>query len=103
MIRSDILNRKVLAWAFYDWANSAFALSVLALLFPLVLGSYWSAGDSGATVTARLGLINAAASAVVCLISPVLGTIADTGGYRKRFLFALALFGASSCRRRDAK
>ncbi len=96
MIRSDILNRKVLAWAFYDWANSAFALSVLALLFPLVLGSYWSAGDSGATVTARLGLINAAASAVVCLISPVLGTIADTGGYRKRFLFALALFGAAA-------
>lgn len=96
MIRSDILNKKVIAWAFYDWANSAFALSVLALLFPLVLGSYWSAGDSGATVTARLGLINAAASAVVCLISPVFGTIADTGGYRKRFLFALALFGAAA-------
>ncbi len=96
MIRSDILNKKVIAWAFYDWANSAFALSVLALLFPLVLGSYWSAGDSGATVTARLGLINAAASAVVCLISPVFGTIADAGGYRKRFLFALALFGAAA-------
>lgn len=96
MIRSDILNKKVIAWAFYDWANSAFALSVLAVLFPLALGSYWSVGDSGATVTARLGFINAAASAVVCVMSPVFGTIADTGGYRKRFLFALALFGAAA-------
>lgn len=96
MIRTDILNKKVIAWAFYDWANSAFALSVLAVLFPLVLGSYWSAGASGATVTARLGWINAGASVIVCLLAPVLGTIADAGGYRKRFLFALALFGAAA-------
>jgi len=89
-----LLNRKVLAWAFYDWANSAFALSVLAALFPLFLGSYWSAGDSGASVTARLAWISAAAGAVVCVISPVFGTIADSGSYRKRFLLLLALIGA---------
>ena len=93
--RAAILNRKVLAWAFYDWANSAFALSVLAVLFPLFLGSYWSAGDPGAAVTARLAWITAGSSAIVCLIAPVFGTIADTGGYRKRFLFVLALLGSS--------
>ena len=48
MSRLPIFNKKVIAWAFYDWANSAFALSVLAVLFPLVLGNYWSAGDDGA-------------------------------------------------------
>ena len=84
----------MLAWAFYDWANSAFALSVLAVLFPLFLGSYWSAGDPGAAVTARLAWITAASSAVVCIIAPVFGTIADAGGYRKRFLFLLATIGA---------
>jgi UMF1 family MFS transporter len=84
----------VLAWAFYDWANSAFALSVLAALFPLFLGSYWSAGDTGATVTARLAWVSAASGAIVCIISPVFGTIADSGSYRKRFLFLLALVGA---------
>lgn len=84
----------MLAWAFYDWANSAFALSVLAVLFPLFLGSYWSAGDPGAAVTARLAWITAASSAVVCIIAPVFGTIADAGGYRKRFLFVLAMTGA---------
>ena len=90
----EALNKKTIAWAFYDWANSAFALSVLAVLFPLVLGSFWSAGDDGATVTARLGWVTFAASVVVCLTAPVFGTIADAGGYRKRFLFVLAFIGA---------
>lgn len=94
MKQSRLFDRKVLAWAFYDWANSAFALSVLAVLFPLFLGSYWSAGDPGAAVTVRLAWITAASSAVVCIIAPVFGTIADAGGYRKRFLFLLATTGA---------
>lgn len=89
-----ILNRKIIAWAFYDWANSAFALSVLAVLFPLVLGNYWSADNDGAAVTARLGWVTFAASAVVCVTAPLFGTIADAGGYRKRFLFVLAIIGA---------
>ena len=88
------LNSKTIAWAFYDWANSAFALSVLAVLFPLVLGNYWSVGDDGAAVTARLGWITFAASVIVCITAPLFGTIADAGGYRKRFLFVLALIGA---------
>ena len=91
---SRSLTRKTIAWAFYDWANSAFALSVLAVLFPLVLGNYWSAGDGGAVVTVRLGWITFAASVIVCITAPIFGTIADAGGYRKKFLFYLALMGA---------
>jgi len=89
-----VLNRRVIGWALYDWANSAFALSVLAVLFPLVLGNFWSIGDNGAVVTARLGWITFAASAIVCVTAPLFGTIADAGGYRKRFLFVLATIGA---------
>jgi len=90
------LNRQVIAWAFYDWGNSAFALSVLAVLFPLFLGAYWSAGDSGTAVTARLTWATAIASVIVSLIAPVIGAVADSGGFRKRFLFAFATFGAIS-------
>ncbi len=90
-----MINRKVIAWAMYDWANSAFALSVLAVLYPILLGSYWSAGDSGAAVTARLAFITAAASGIVSILAPIFGTIADAGGYRKRFLLVLALVGAA--------
>ena len=89
-----VFNRRVIGWALYDWANSAFALSVLAVLFPLVLGNFWSIGDNGAAVTARLGWITFAASAIVCITAPLFGTIADAGGYRKRFLFVLAAIGA---------
>jgi UMF1 family MFS transporter len=90
-----MFNRKVIAWALYDWANSAFALSVLAALFPIFLGDYWSSGDSGASVTARLGFITMAAALVVSILAPILGTIADAGGFRKRFLLVLALIGAT--------
>lgn len=90
-----MLSRKSIAWALYDWANSAFALSVLAVLFPIFLGTYWSANDSGADVTARLGLITAASAFIVSIMAPVLGAIADVGGYRKRFLIIFAFVGAA--------
>ncbi|GMR17374.1 MAG: MFS transporter [Gammaproteobacteria bacterium] len=94
MPANKFLNRQVVAWALYDWGNSAFALSVLAVLFPLFLGMYWSVGDSGAAVTSRLTWATAAASLIVALLAPVLGAIADSGGFRKRFLFMLAILGA---------
>ena len=66
----------------------------MAVLFPLFLGSYWSAGDAGSSVTARLAWITAGANFVVAFLAPILGTIADAGGYRKRFLIVLAVAGA---------
>ena len=94
MPKSKILTKQVITWALYDWANSAFALSVLAVLFPLVLGNYWGVDDSGVSATIRLGWITFSASVIVFLIAPILGTIADTGGYRKRFLLLFAIVGA---------
>jgi UMF1 family MFS transporter len=69
---------------------------VLAVLFPLFLGSYWSAGDPGPAVTSRLTWATAVGSIIVSLMAPVLGAIADSGGYRKRFLFVLTIVGAVS-------
>ena len=94
MASSRLLSKRAITWALYDWANSAFALSVLAVLFPLVLGNYW--GDGGAASTVRLGWITFSASAIVVVSAPVLGTIADAGGYRKRFLAVFALVGAAA-------
>ncbi len=83
-----------MTWALYDWANSAFALSVLAVLFPLVLGNYWASSDEGAATTVKLGWITFSASLIVFVTAPLLGTIADTAGYRKRFLVFFAVVGA---------
>ncbi len=96
MSDNRFLNRQSVAWALYDFGNSAFALSVLAVLFPLFLGAYWSAGDPGAAVTSRLSWTTAIASVIVCIIAPVIGAIADSGGIRKVLLFVFAAFGAVS-------
>ena len=95
-MQRKFLTRESVAWALYDWGNSAFALSVLAVLFPLFLGSYWSAGDPGPAVTSRLTWATAIGSVIVSLMAPVLGAIADSGGFRKRFLIALTVVGAVS-------
>src|SRR6185295_14922070 len=87
--------RSIVAWAFYDWANSAYATTVMAGFFPIFFKQYSSA-DAPATVsTFRLGLANTSAGFVVALLAPVLGAIADRGGSRKRFLAAFALLGAA--------
>lgn len=69
---------------------------MLAVLFPLFLGSYWSAGEPGPVVTSRLAWATAIGSVIVSLLAPMLGAIADTGGFRKQFLFLLTIVGAIS-------
>ncbi len=69
---------------------------MLAVLFPVVLGDFWSAGDDGAKVTARLAAVNSVASLAVFLLAPVLGAVSDSGGYRKRFLLLFVLLGAGT-------
>jgi UMF1 family MFS transporter len=86
-------DRKVISWAFYDWANSAFATTVMAGFFPVFFKQYWSAGVDAATSTFRLGTANSAASLAVLLMAPALGAIADSGGARKRFLLFFAGMG----------
>ncbi|HET6719473.1 MAG TPA: MFS transporter [Rhodocyclaceae bacterium] len=86
-------DRKVLGWALYDWANSAFATTVLAGFFPILFKEYWNAGVDAATSTARLGDASSLASLVVAILAPLLGAIADRAGRRKAGLFAFTMLG----------
>jgi UMF1 family MFS transporter len=83
------------SWALYDWANSAFATTVLAGFFPLFFKKYWSDGFSVIESTYMLGLVNSFASFALALMSPALGAIADDGAWRKRFLFFFTVVGAA--------
>jgi UMF1 family MFS transporter len=85
--------RQVIAWALYDWANSAFATTVLAGVFPLFFKKYWSAGSDVTVSTFQLGVANAAASLAVAIMAPFLGAIADRSGARKRYLLLFAGMG----------
>ena len=79
--------KQVLSWAFYDWANSAFATTILAGFFPIFFKLYWNTGVDVTVSTARLGIANSIAGIVVAIIAPILGVIADNFSSKKKFLF----------------
>jgi UMF1 family MFS transporter len=92
-VRAEFLDRRIVAWALYDWANSAFATTVLAGFFPLFFKLYWSAGSDPTESTFQLGVANSLASLVIVALAPVLGAMADRAGVRKRFLAFFTLMG----------
>jgi len=87
------LQRPVLGWALYDWANSAFALSVMTAFVPVLLAGYWNDGAPSTVGTFRLGLTNGIASLVVALLAPVIGALADHSGRRKSWLLWITFLG----------
>lgn len=86
-------DKKVISWALYDWANSAFATTVMAGFFPVFFKEYWNVGVEATTSTFRLGLANSIASLIVVAMAPLLGAIGDQGGVRKKFLLFFAAMG----------
>jgi UMF1 family MFS transporter len=92
----DVMKKEkkvVWGWAMYDWANSAFATTVMAGFFPVFFKQYWSYGTDVNVSTAQLGFGNSIAGLVVALMAPVLGAIADRGSAKKKFLVFFAYLG----------
>ncbi|MEE8541254.1 MAG: MFS transporter [Desulfobacterales bacterium] len=88
--------KAVWGWAMYDWANSAFATTVMAGFFPIFFKQFWSYGTDANISTAQLGLGNSLASLLVALMAPILGAIADKGSVKKKFLIFFAYLGVLS-------
>src|SRR3954469_6365962 len=81
------------AWCLYDWANSAFATSVVAAILPVYFASIASRTMAPNQATARWGFASAAAMLASGVLGPVVGAWADRSGHRKPLLFALVLIG----------
>ena len=81
------------AWAMYDWANSAFATTVMGAL----MGPYFKAVPAGhlasSVSTAYWAYTTSLALLIVALMSPVLGATADFLGAKKRFIGGFAGLG----------
>jgi UMF1 family MFS transporter len=86
-------HRPVLGWAAYDWANSAFSLSVVTAFVPVLLSEYWNDGADSTLTTFRLGMANGVASLIIAATAPLLGAIADIAGRRKGMLLLFAALG----------
>lgn len=95
-MRDLFRNRPVFAWALYDWANSAFATTVMAGFFPVFLQKFWSVDVTPTETTSRLGYANAIAGIVIAVLAPILGAIADRGGRRKQFMLLWTLLGVGA-------
>jgi UMF1 family MFS transporter len=91
-MRTLLFRREVLSWALYDWANSAFATTVMAGFFP-VFYSAISRGLSAEDSQFWFNITLAGSSLLVAAVAPLLGAIADRGGNRKKFLAFFAAVG----------
>ena len=85
--------KAIWGWAMYDWANSAFATTVMAGFFPLFFKAYWANPGNPSESTFYLGMANSIASIIVAMLAPFLGAIADQGTSKKKFLIIFAFLG----------
>lgn len=85
--------REIVAWAMYDWANSAFATSILTAIYSVYFTE---------TVVPKGGDVwwnyaNAISMILVCASGPIIGAITDYTGSKKRFFFFFWTMGFVAC------
>ncbi len=99
------------AWAFYDWANSVYNLTISSAIFPIFWGALTIIRDEEDNIISDtvhflgfdfnndslISYVTALAFLVVSFISPLLSGIADYVGNKKNFLKFFCYLGAISC------
>jgi len=92
------------AWAFYDWANSVYSLTIASAIFPIFYNGLFNLRSGYLTVfglylksTALISFITAGAFLLVAILSPLLSGIADYVGNKKMFMRFFNYLGAFSC------
>ncbi len=95
----------VRAWTYYDWANSAYSLVITSALFPIYFNAVTTTSsskevpflgrvfnsDSLQTYSISLAFL------IIALLSPLLSSMADYSGKKKKFMFFFSTLGAISC------
>ena len=85
------------AWILYDVGNSAFVL-MIATLVPIFFNALAEAGGlSPVNYLAYWGYASSVVTVITAVLGPILGTLADTRGFKKP-IFMLCLFvGVAGC------
>lgn len=92
-------------WIIYDWANSAYQLTITSAIFPVYYNAVTQNGDNSMVSFFGMKIINtalyswtiAAAFLIVAAFSPLLSGLADYTGRRKTFMKAFTWIGAVFC------
>lgn len=87
------LIKKEVSWVLYDVGNSAFVMLSTALI-PIYFSSL---AEPGSSVVVAWGYAETVASLILALLMPILGSLADLAGNKKKFLVGFAGTGAVAC------
>jgi UMF1 family MFS transporter len=87
-LKAATTRRGMVGWALYDWANSPFTTLIITFVFAV----YFSRGIVGDEVQGQVlwGYVAGISAAIIALLSPLLGAIADAGGRRKPWILAFS-------------
>ncbi|HEX7057415.1 MAG TPA: MFS transporter, partial [Bacilli bacterium] len=91
--------KAIRGWMMYDWANSAFATTMLAAVLPIFYLEVAAKTFDENLALSYWSYTNSIAMLLVAGLAPVLGAISDISGYKMRFLriFAYAGMIATAC------
>src|SRR5512144_2564704 len=96
-VTDQVYRRRIWAWTMYDWANSAFATTILAAVLPIYFSQVAGATlPSAATATAYWSTGLSISLIIIALLSPILGTSTDVMRGKKRVLAIFAGIGIVS-------
>lgn len=84
--------REIIAWAIYDWANSAYSTLSITVLISYIKDDVLPGHAGTLLVGAGLGIT----TFVSALLSPVVGAVADANASKRRWLAGTALTGAAA-------
>ena len=84
------------SWKMYDWANSAFATTIMAAVLPEFYSSVAGATLDKTIATSYWGYSNTISMFIIAITAPILGAIADHSGTKKIFLGGFAIIGVLS-------
>ncbi len=98
------------AWSMYDWANSAYNLVITSTIFPAYYNEVTTISKDGQTISDKVSFFGmtfknsslfdysiATAYLIIALLSPILSSIADYKGNKKRFMQLFCYIGSVSC------
>ena len=91
------LTKSEKSWILYDVGNSAFVLLVATIMPIYFNGLASGAGLSDTEYLAYWGYAASAATLAVAVLGPVLGTLADTRGFKKPLFLCTILVGCIGC------
>jgi len=90
---TSVQKREIFGWAMYDFANSAFATTILAVIFNQYFATVVTGGERGVEVfgfrlhgASFFTFAVSISMAISAVLSPFLGAVADSSGTKKRFL-----------------